>query len=698
MTRASAGILVSDLDLRDQYRSIFENAIEGIYQTTIDGRYLRVNPALARIYGYPSPDALMSALTDIAGQLYVDPTRRTAFQAAMAEEGFVQNFEAEIYRRDGQTIWISETARCVRGRLGEILYYEGMVEDVTARRASEQKLRLMATVFDSVADGILIVDRDLTVMAVNPAHEAISGFTREDMLGQPLGMLLEPGFHEQQFLPGIWATLQREGRWSGEATCRHKDGPPFVGALSMAQVRGGEGDFGHAVVTCSNISERKEQEQRIWHHANYDLLTQLPNRWLLTERLSQAILAARRHDTMLAVLFLDLNGFKQINDGMGHQAGDRLLQQVARRLQCSTRLSDIIGRLGGDEFLVVAPDLDSREAAVHFVDKILYSLGEPFQINGQQIFCQPSIGVACFPEDGDDAETLIRHSDLAMYEAKRDKQQRFVPYTPVMEARSNQQIAIESELRQAIERQDLVLHFQPKAAGDTRQLTGAEALVRWRHPMRGLVPPGEFIPIAEESGLILPLGGWVLREACRQFAEWLAQGLDLPRLSINLSLRQFRDADFLRTLHRVIEQTGLPATAIELELTESAMLVDIDATIAMLRSLKALGVRLAIDDFGTGYSSLAYLKRLPIDVVKIDRSFVCELAENRVDRKIVRAIVDLAGALGFVTVAEGVENEAQAAILGDMGCNELQGYLIGHPEPADRFEAMLAGRALVAAR
>jgi diguanylate cyclase (GGDEF)-like protein/PAS domain S-box-containing protein len=677
-----------DWSLQDQYRSIFENAIEGIYQTTIDGRYLRVNPALARIYGYDTPAELIRDLTDIAGQLYVDPTRREDFKHAMSAVGMVRNFEAQVYRRDGAVIWIAENARCVRDADGATLYYEGMVEDITARKSHEEQIRLLATVFESVADGILIVDRDLTVREVNPAFVAMTGHPVSALIGRPFD-ILEPGFHDKHFLPSIWTATRSAGNWSGEATCRRHNGPPFVAALSIAAVRDPKGQLSHAVITCSNISQRKEQEQRLWRHANFDLLTQLPNRWLLTERLEQAVLRAGRTQAKLAVLFLDLNGFKQINDGLGHQAGDALLRQVAQRLRGCTRLSDIVGRLGGDEFLVVAPEIAGSEDGAQFVNKILYSFREPFRIGTEEVFCLPSVGVAFFPEDGDSAEALIRHADLAMYEAKRNKLQRFVAYEPHMQARSDRRLALENDLRQSIEQQRFDLHFQPKVDSTTRAICGAEALIRWHHPRHGLVLPGEFIPLAEESGLIQQLGQWAFWQGCRVFQDWRQRALGLPTLSVNLSPRQFRGPDFIERLRRTLDETGIPPACIELELTESGVLADVEAMIGMLSALKALGVRLAIDDFGTGYSSLAYLKRLPIDVVKIDKSFVHEVAANPVDRKIVAAVIELAEALGFRVVAEGVETEAQATVLQEIGCHELQGYLISPPLPSDGFAALL---------
>jgi len=694
--KAAGGVLDVDdqvsrlvtTEVESQYRSIFENAVEGIYQTTFEGRYLRVNPALARVYGYPSPEALIKGLTDIAGQLYFDPKRRDDFKRAMAEEGIVQDFEAQVYRADRSVIWITENARCVRDSTGKILYYEGTVEDITQRKADEEQIRLLATVFDNVADGILMVDRDLIVRAVNPAYENMTGFARQELVGTKLD-ILAPGYHEKTFIESVWSEIAARGRWTGEATCRRMNGSPFIGAMSISSVQGLDGKPSHHVIACSDISLRKKQEARIRHQANFDLLTELPNRWLTTERLEQAILYATRGKTGLAVLFIDLNGFKQVNDGLGHQAGDELLKQVAKRLRACTRLSDVVGRLGGDEFLIVAADATEPRVGSSLAQKIIYSFADPFQILGREIYCVPSIGVAHYPDDGNTAEFLVRNADMAMYTAKQNKAHPVVLFEPHMLSAAADRLDIENDLRRAYERKEFVLYYQPKVDATSRAIVGAEALVRWLHPERGLVPPAAFITLAEECGLINAIGEWTLREACTQFVRWRDAGGNLKSVSVNLSPTQFQDRGLTTVVERILHDTKIPAGCLELELTESAMSVDMESAITTLGTLKAMGVKLSIDDFGTGYSSLAYLKRLPIDVVKIDRSFVKDLSTSQVDGKIVDAIIDLAGGLGFNVVAEGVETREQAEILRNSHCELLQGYLFSKPVDAAAFGQLM---------
>ncbi|CAO3430700.1 sensor domain-containing protein [Azospirillum doebereinerae] len=682
-------------DTEEQYRSIFENAVEGIYQTTIDGRYLRVNPALAEIYGYASPEDLIANLTDIAGQLYVDPGKREAFADLMARKDTVHSFEARVFRRDGSIIWISESARCVRDAAGRIRYYEGTVQDITERKQHEEKIRLLATVFDSVADGILIVDPELTVQAINPAYEIVTGFQPEELLRRPL-VLFAPGSHERDFIDGIWTTARQAGRWQGEVTSFRHSGDAFAAALSVTSVRAPNGVLEHYVLTVADISQRKSQEHQIRYQASYDRLTDLPNRWLVCERLEEAIARAQRGHSKVAVAFLDLNRFKQVNDTLGHHAGDELLKLVARRLRNCTRMTDTVGRLGGDEFLIVAPDAADRSAGARLVEKILYSMDEPFGVHNQELFCGASIGLAFYPDDGDTADQLLRNADLAMYHAKRNPEHKYVFYDNGMRERSGFTLGLESDLRRAGGGNEFELYFQPKLDLATDRVIGAEALIRWLHPTRGMVSPAEFIPLAEETGLIWEIGAWTFLEACRRLAGWIEQGIPIPSVSVNLSPRQFQDARLVGFVRSVVEASGIPPDRLELELTEGAMIGDIEKAVTILNGLKDVGVRLSIDDFGTGYSSLAYLKRFPIDTLKIDRSFVRDIVKSSTDPAIVGTIVNLAESLGFDTIAEGVETVEQAEMLRQQRCTRIQGYLISRPLPVEAFEAFMRARVVTA--
>jgi diguanylate cyclase (GGDEF)-like protein/PAS domain S-box-containing protein len=677
------------LDLESQYRSIFENAVEGIYQTTADGRYLRANPSLAQIYGFASPAQLIVGLTDIAGQLYVDPTRRDAFKRVMEEYGIVKDFESQVYRADGSIIWIKENARCVRTLEGRVLYYEGTVEDITQRKLDEERIRLFAAVFDSVADGIVVVDANLTIRAVNPAYEEMTQCRAADLIGRKFDMFAV-GFHDEKFIKTIWNEVNAHGRWRGEAMCWRNGADAFEGSLSVSSVKDGAEATSHFVIACSDISVRKRQEQRIWYHTNYDALTQLPNRWLVMDRLQHAMQLAKRHGSGLAVLFLDVNNFKQVNDGLGHRAGDELLQQIAKRLRASVRTSDIVGRFGGDEFLIVAQEVTTNDAASKLVDKISDAFSDLFVIEGHDFYCHPSIGVSYYPTHGDQADTIVRCADIALHQAKQSRDCTFVPFEPGMQNLSAQRLDMENELRLALDRNELILYYQPKVDTQSGHVIAAEALVRWQHPVRGLVAPNEFIPFAEECGLIAAIGEWTIREACEQFLRWRSAGLEISSVSVNLSPLQFLDSALISMIGRILSSTGIEPECLELELTESAMSFDIGKAIGTLEALKALGVRLSIDDFGTGYSSLARLKQLPVDVVKIDRSFIQDLHIDSTAGKIVEAIITLSDVLGFSVVAEGVETADQAAILRLTRCHQLQGYLISRPVNPMDFATMLS--------
>lgn len=666
------------------YRGIFENAVEGIYQTTVDGRYLRVNPALARMYGYETTEQLTASLTDIADQLYVETTRRDDFAAIMRRDGVVKDFQARVFRRDGAVIWIEENARCVRDGRGHILHYEGMVTDITARKAAEEKIRLLATVFDSVTEGILVIDRDLRVAAVNPAFLIITGQERDRIIGHA-PFLSAPGFGERGLIPRICAEADATGQWHGELSCVRPDYVPFAAWVSVTTVRGPEGATEYFVLACSDITERKQQEERIRYQANFDALTSLPNRRLLHERLDKAIRLAAAEGARIAVAFLDLDRFKQVNDSLGHRAGDELLKQVARRLRGSCGAADTVGRYGGDEFVMVLPNIGDRFSASYLADKILYSFSDPFHLPERELFCAPSIGIAIYPDDAEDADTLIRCADVAMYYTKRSTPRRFSLYSRDMHDRSVKRLDMEHDMRLAIQRGEFVMHYQPKFDMETGVIVGAEALIRWNHPIKGMVPPGDFIPVAEDTGLIAQIGEWTLREACLQARLWHRAGIHLDVMAVNLSPREFHDTRVVRLVRQVLDDTGLPPECLELELTEGAMMVDMGRAVETLRRLKSLGVRLAIDDFGTGYSSLAYLKRFPIDTLKIDRSFVRDIAHNATDTAIIDTIIGLAGSLGFSVIAEGVETLEQALMLLERSCRYAQGFLIGQAVPPAEF-------------
>jgi diguanylate cyclase (GGDEF)-like protein len=440
----------------------------------------------------------------------------------------------------------------------------------------------------------------------------------------------------------------------------------------------------------AEIEKEKASAQRIQHIAYHDALTGLPNRALFSKLLERALKEGKRYDRRLAVMFVDLDRFKNINDTLGHEAGDALLGEVATRLRAALRASDTVARLGGDEFVILVPEIDDEAGLTAIAEKLLAAIARPLACAGQEFRVTASVGIAVYPADGLDEPTLMKHADIAMYQAKEDGKNTFAFYADDLNHHSLERLAFESNLRRALEHEQLELHYQPKVDSRSSRMTGVEALLRWRHPDLGLVAPARFIPIAEETGLIVPIGRWVLRTACAQQVAWRRQGLPDLRMAVNLSARQFADDNLLRDVESIVRETGIAPGALEIEITESVLMMDIPKALAVLKAFKALGIRLSVDDFGTGYSSLANLKRFPVDTIKVDRSFVRELPANGEDRAIADAIIAMGRTLGMCIVAEGVETGAQADFLRDHGCDEIQGFFYSRPVPATDIQRLLA--------
>lgn len=558
----------SEQSLREaerRYRSIFENAIEGIFQSTPNQGYLTVNPALARMYGYDSPDQLIHDLSDIEHQLYVDPGRRTEFMRVMARDGSITNFESRIYRRDGSIIWISENARAVRDDNGRVLFYEGTVEAIT---------------------------------------------------------------------------------------------------------------------------ERKLHDSAIRHQATHDALTGLPNRALLHEKLHHAIGEANHSGSLIAMAFIDLDQFKFVNDSLGHAVGDELLKIMAQRLQSCLREGDVVARLGGDEFVILLTGGLSEERINDIARRILSAVAQPCSIAGRDLIMTCSIGISLSQSDGLEIETLMRNADAAMYRAKELGRNNFQYFAAEMNKRMAGRLDMLTRLQLAIEREEFQLYYEPKYELLSRRIVGVEALIRWRTP-DGMVSPGQFIPFAEETGLILPIGEWVLRTACAQNRAWQRMGLPSLPVSVNLSRRQLASGDLSAQVVGILDQSGLAPECLELEVTESMVMQDPERAAVMLGRLHALGVQVSMDDFGTGYSSLGYLRKFSVQCLKIDQSFLRDVTQNPDSAAIVKAIISLGHSLDLRVLAEGIETAEQYAFMCATGCDEFQGYYLSRPMPAEAFAELL---------
>jgi diguanylate cyclase (GGDEF)-like protein/PAS domain S-box-containing protein len=671
-----------------RYRHIFEHASEGIFQTTLDGHYLAANLALAKLYGYDNAQELIADLADIKHRLYVQPNRREDFLTLIEKNSEVQNFESEVYRRDGSRIWISENAHAVVGPKGEFICYEGTVQDISERKRTETRLQLMAMVFSNSNEAIIVTDASNRIIAANTAFTRLTGYQLEDVLGKNPRML-SAGTTPPEVFSDMWTCLHRDGAWQGELWDRRKNGEAYPKWLSISLVRDDEGRICNHIGCFIDISELKATQKRIHHLAHHDTLTNLSNRFSLHEKLDQAIAFCKRNNMQLAVMLIDLDRFKSINDTLGHQAGDELLVQVAQRLAGSVRDSDIVARLGGDEFVVALPCIGSPADAAHLADKITSVISAPYVIDGQEQRTSPSIGICIYPGDGTEIGDLLKNADVAMYHAKAKGRGNYQFFTEDMQIATSERMNLESDLRQALARNEFLLYYQPQLDLRSGTIVGVEALIRWQHPSRGLVSPVDFIPIAEETGMITAIGDWVLEEACRQLKTWQERGITHVRMSINLSTSQFLDKTLPARIHALLAANNLSASLIDLEVTESMSMASPDESISVMKTLSSSGLTLSIDDFGTGYSSLAYLKLLPIHTLKIDRSFVKDIETDPNDADICDVTVLLAHKLGLKVVAEGVETEAQLKFLLSIGCEKIQGYLISKPLPADQAEMFI---------
>jgi diguanylate cyclase (GGDEF)-like protein/PAS domain S-box-containing protein len=549
-------------------------------------------------------------------------------------------------------------------------------------------LRQAATVFENTTEGVMIADDANRVVAVNRAFIEITGYGADELIGRT-PEVLRSGRNDEALYRRIQEAIKENGHWQGELWDHRKNGEEYPAWLNVSIVKDDGGRVTHYVSVFSDITVLKESEARLDQLAHHDPLTGLPNRLLLNARAEHALARARRNEKQMAVLFLDLDHFKYINDTLGHPAGDLLLQHVAERLKKCVRDEDTISRLGGDEFTVVLEDLDDGGAASIVARKILAALSEKTALFGREVFVTCSIGISLYPRDGEDIVTLFKNADSALYRAKDQGRDTYQFYTEELTTLAVERLELEIDLRHALENGELLIHYQPQVNLRSGEITGMEALVRWQHPRRGLLMPADFIPLAEETGLIVPLGEWVLRTACFQAKAWLDAGLSTAPVAVNLSPRQFRQKDLVERVAEMLRESGLPPDHLELEITEGLVMFNVEASIALMDQLKDMGVRFSIDDFGTGYSSLSYLKRFPIDKIKIHQSFVQNIISNPEDAAISSAIISLTHSMKRKAIAEGVETDAQREFLRAHHCDEIQGYHFSKPGPADMIERLL---------
>jgi diguanylate cyclase (GGDEF)-like protein/PAS domain S-box-containing protein len=673
------------------FRALFENAPLGIYGLDENGHVRSVNAALLRICGYDDPDKLVAVL-ESPGQsgFFVQPGRgEELLQMMRARGGFVGQI-SEIRRGDGRIAYVSQTARAVRDDGGRILGFSGTVEDVTdrLRRQDEERLRVRAAI-ESASDAMLIVDENGDKLFANPAFVQCFGEIDGAAGDRDAAGLGEAGSTGGLFSrltdPGTAAALSaalREGRaWQGEAEILSVNGLVVPMLIRANTIRDEGGSSFGAVVICTDLTDRRLAEARIEHMAHHDWLTGLPNRVLFRQRLNAALQAAPREGVDFAVLCIDLDRFKAVNDTLGHGSGDCLLQMVAARLQMLVRGGDTVARIGGDEFTLIQLEVRHAEQAIRLAERLIHDLGQPYDLGGREVRIGASVGIALAPLHASDPDHLLGFGDAALYEAKSQGRCQVRLFTPDMDQMLRERAQLESDLRRAVAEERLELYVQPQFELATGRLIGAEALLRWTDPVRGAVAPSEFIPVAEECGLIKMLGRWVLSTACRHASTWQ----EALRVAVNVSPAQFHSGDLIGDVRAILAETGLAPWRLELEITEGVLMRDSETTRSALMQLKALGVRITLDDFGTGYSSLSYLRRMPFDKIKVDRSFVAALGNDPGANALVRSIIALARGMGLETNAEGVETKVQAQFLREEGCHEVQGFYFGRPMPLHAF-------------
>jgi diguanylate cyclase (GGDEF)-like protein/PAS domain S-box-containing protein len=561
-----------------------------------------------------------------------------------------------------------------------------LLKDIEAQR----QINLASIVYDNTSEGIVVTNPKGIIQSVNPAFSIITGYFPEEVIGKSMN-LVSSGRHNRAFYKKFWESLQVSGRWQGEFWNRRKDGAVFPQWATVSAVKSADGQCTNYVGVFSDLSALKESEANLLYLSGHDTLTDLPNRHLFQERLALALTESKERDGRVCVMLLDLDRFKVVNETLGHDKGDDLLVRVGRRLSKCLSQPSTLGRMGGDEFGVIIPRFNHSQDAARIAHDMLESLKTPFPIDGEdmEFFIGASIGIGLSPTDGEDVKTLLKNADAAMYHAKEQGRNNFQFYRDDLNTASMARMLMESSLRSALEKEEFVLYYQPQMDLASGKLVGAEALIRWIHPMQGIISPGEFIPLAEETGLIVPMGEWALRTACRQMKKWTKAGLPSLRVAVNLSGIQFKQPDFTDVVFKITQETGIEHRWLELELTESIAMGDVEETFHKLNTLAKNDIPLAIDDFGTGFSSLSYLKRFPFGTLKIDRSFVRNCPEDIEDAAVVRTIIGLAKSLGLTVIAEGVEEKVQLEFLRDHGCNEIQGYLYSRPIPAKEFATFI---------
>jgi len=688
LEETNKGLLALAVELdqsEEKYRNIFENAVEGIFTFTENGIIETINPAALSIFGYEDNELtgmnigllipVLKSINDI--KISNGKSLKSNFDDNTSYFGRHKNkvlFPIEF--TFGKSIFKNE-------RLWMII-----VRDITERKKTEESLRVTAKIFEGSNDGIIIINTQGNITDVNKAFTTITGYKKEEVVGKNPNVMKSVK-HDKALFRKMSKALHETGSWSGEVFDRRKNGELYPKWLSNYAVKNDHNEITHYVTIFTDITLRKETENKLKQLAHYDPLTGLPNRTHFIERLKWAIDVAKRNNKQTALMFLDLDRFKVINDTLGHHAGDLLLVEVARRLEKCVRGVDTVSRLAGDEFTVILTSINNPEEAALVARKILHALSFPVCLETRNVFISTSIGITTFPIDGKNVSQLIKNADTAMYHAKELGRNNYQFFCAFMNQKVLDELEMETNLRNALTNGEFLLHYQPKIDLITSKIIGVEVLIRWKHPELGFISPAKFIPHAEKTDLIIAVGDWVLYTACKQSIQWQIDGVPPIRISVNLSGMQLKRNDQVENVAKILTETGLAPYLLELELTEGVVMENAEATISTLNKFKEMGIKLSIDDFGTGYSSLSYLKRFPIDTLKIDQSFVKDITTNPDDEAIASTIIAMAHNLRLNVIAEGVENKEQLDLLRNKGCDEVQGYYFSRPVPEDELKELL---------
>jgi diguanylate cyclase (GGDEF)-like protein/PAS domain S-box-containing protein len=672
-------------------RAYFDSASDAIFVLCDELKFLFCN-RVAEAWLGETEERLTRHLSRVSiGEFLRDPESEARFRAGFAQalEGRPARFECQLRSSHGESRRVEISLSRTQVESGQMVV--GVARNVTRERLAQDAILKLSSAIEQTADSVVITNLEGTIEYVNPAFERNTGFRREEAVGQT-PRIVKSGEHDAAFYKRLWGTILRGDVFRDVLVNRRKDGSLYYEEKTITPLKNTKGEITHFVSTGKDVTERMEAQQRLDRLAYYDTLTGLPNRNLFRDRLRHALERAQRSTRPVAVLVLDLDNFKTINDSLGHEVGDQLLKAVAERLRESVRGEDTVARLGGDEFVLVLEGVGPAQDVAGAAQKLLDALAPPFELDGHEVFAGASIGIAMSPSDGGDADILLKNADTAMYRAKERGRNIYQFYTADMTTRVREYLALRTQLRRALEREELQLYYQPMVDLPSGRVMALEALVRWQHPDLGTISPDRFIPLAEESGLIVPLGEWVLRTVCAQLRAWHGVVSAPVRVSVNISGRQFADPNFINTigcLQCLRGGQGLCAGVVEFEITESVLMQHEQSALDALTAFREKGIRIAIDDFGTGYSSLSYLTRFQVDILKIDRSFIRDMTAGENAAALVRAMIAMAHTLKLKVVAEGVETSEQLALLRDFGCDVIQGYVFSPPLPVEEVLALL---------